>query len=165
MSRSFSLRPSPGNLALIRDRPGRRLQANAIAAVSVTSVLLLGGCGGSDDEEKAETPPETQAEPAAVERQDAEARSNARTLATEVETCFVDQQDYTACQEPEGTELPLGSDAGKVEVAEADVAEFTIVAHSESGNVFTITKGPDGALKRTCEAAGSEDGGCSEGTW
>jgi hypothetical protein len=52
-----------------------------------------------------------------------------------------------------------------VEVAEADVAEFTIVAHSKSGNVFTITKGPDGSLKRTCEAAGSKDGGCSEGTW
>ena len=143
------------------------MSRRTVATVSTAFVLLLGGCGSDDD--KAETPAETQAQTetdtGAVAQQDAEAKKNARSLATEVEACFVDQQDYTACQEPEGSTLPLGSEPGQVEVTEADAAEYTIVAHSESGNEFTITKGAEGELERTCQAGGSEEGGCSGGTW
>lgn len=155
----------------------------AIVAVSVIAVLLFAGCGGSDDKKdekkpaaqaatQAEAPAEESVEAEAPadggdpESQDAEAKANARNLVSEVETCFLDQQDYTACQEPEASELPLGTDVGQVEVSEADVAEYTVAAHSESGNEFTITKGPDGTVERACDAsAGSEEGGCADGTW
>ena len=142
------------------------MSRRTVAAVSTALVLLLGGCGSDDKEETpAETQAQTETETGAAVQQDAEAKKNARSLVTELEACFVDQQDYSACQEPEGSALPLGGEPGQVEVTEADAAEFTIVAHSESGNEFTITKGAEGELERTCEAAGSEEGGCSEGTW
>jgi type IV pilus assembly protein PilA len=134
--------------------------------------LALAGCGGGDkgsNRAKAYTPPaqtgsDFQSSGGDAAQQDAEAKANARNLVTEVETCFVDNQDYGMCKEPAGTKLPLGHDLGQVEVSEAGTATYTVVAHSESGTNFEVTKDDKGVVKRSCDKAG--EGGCKAGgTW
>ena len=141
----------------------RRLQA--LAAATALAVMLA-GCGGDDDSSNRKKayspPPSVQKAPAgAATEQDATAKAQARELATGVEACFVDQQTYEACKEPEGVDVPLGSKPGQAEVTEAAVAAFTVVAHSESGTSFEVAKDEGGALKRSCDKPGT--GGCPAG--
>ena len=99
--------------------------------------------------------------------QDASAKSDARNLVSQVESCFADTQTYVTCQTSAQlgtTGLSIGSAAGNVEVTAAAVDGYTIVGHSKSLNNFTITKTAGGAPVRTCTTSGS--GGCkSDGTW
>jgi type IV pilus assembly protein PilA len=102
--------------------------------------------------------------------QDSSAKSNARNLVSEMETCFDDHQDYSQCTTNAtiiNTNLPIDNtyppSAGSV-AAEATSTTFTIAAQSKGGNFFTITKGTDGTVTRTCTTDSS--GGCSSsGTW
>jgi type IV pilus assembly protein PilA len=102
--------------------------------------------------------------------QDASAKSNARNMVSEIETCFDDHQDYSQCTTNAtiiNTNLPIDNNyppaAGSV-AAQATSTTFTIAAHSKGGNLFTITKGTDGTVTRTCTTDSS--GGCaSNGTW
>jgi type IV pilus assembly protein PilA len=123
------------------------------AAMFAATALAIAGCG------------EDKPDPQAVKKQDAESKSDARNLVSELEVCFVDNQDYTACKKPPNTKLPLGDGKGQVEVSGATTDGYTVVAHSESGNSFTLKKSGSGAAKRTCDAAGSDEGGCKGGTW
>jgi type IV pilus assembly protein PilA len=123
--------------------------------------LAMAGCGGDDSDEK-----KSSAEPSPqMTQQDDAAKTNARDFATEVETCFVDQQSYAFCKEPEGTQLPMGSGPGQVEVADATDTDYTVVAHSESGANFTVAKdATSGESTRSCDKP--EKGGCKAGgTW
>jgi type IV pilus assembly protein PilA len=95
--------------------------------------------------------------------QDSEAKSNARNLVSHVESCFADTQDYRNCGNTAlgTTGLPLGSGSGQVEVslpAGGDATTYSVIAHSKSGNTFTVTKTSGGAPTRSCTTAG--DGGC-----
>jgi type IV pilus assembly protein PilA len=101
---------------------------------------------------------------------DASAKSNARNMLSQMETCFDDHQDYSQCTTNAtivNTNLPIDDtyppSLGSV-AAEADQQTYTIAAQSKSGNFFTITKGSDGAVTRTCSPSAS--GGCAaSGTW
>lgn len=99
--------------------------------------------------------------------QDASAKSDARNLVSQVESCFADSQDYTLCQTAAQlgtTGLDLGTGAGQVSVTAATTGTFTVTATSRSGNVFSIARNGGGGYTRTCTTAG--DGGCkSGGTW
>jgi type IV pilus assembly protein PilA len=102
--------------------------------------------------------------------QDASAKSDARNLVTEMETCYTDTQDYGQCNTNAAipnTNLPISDTLppaqGKVG-ASGGPNTFQIVAHSRSGNFYTITKGTDGAVTRTC-STGTQSGGCAGGTW
>jgi type IV pilus assembly protein PilA len=130
--------------------------------VLAVSAVFAAGCGDDDDDGGNENGGGEST--AAIAQQDADAKTNARNLVTEVEACFVDQQSYSGCEEPEGTELSIGSDAGQVEVSAASNTGYTVVAHSESGTDFTIEKAETGELSRTCDEDGK--GGCKAGgTW
>lgn len=95
---------------------------------------------------------------------DASARSDARNLAAQVDNCFTDTQDYNKCKSPQNTGLSLGRRRGQVQVTKTTKDGYTVVAHSESGNNFTLTKAPNGEVTRSCETRGR--GGCvSAGTW
>ena len=102
--------------------------------------------------------------------QDASAKSNARNMVSEMETCFDDQQDYSQCTTNAtivNTNLPIDNNfppgSGNV-AAQGTVKTFTIVALSLSGNYFTITKSTAGTVSRSCTTGGL--GGCqSSGTW
>jgi type IV pilus assembly protein PilA len=102
--------------------------------------------------------------------QDADAKSNARNMVSQVESCFATEQDYTACQSPSNTGLSIGTGGGQVSVTAATATSYTIRAVSKassggSAHHFDITKASlGGASTRTCTVAGQ--GGCpTGGTW
>jgi type IV pilus assembly protein PilA len=99
--------------------------------------------------------------------QDASAKSDARNMVSQVESCYTDTQDYSnaACTAPTNTGLALGAGTGEVRVVTPGGTDtYRIVAHSKSGNFFTIDKGTNGTITRTCTTTG--EGSCQgSGTW
>ena len=101
---------------------------------------------------------------------DAKAKEYAHSAQVAMETCFDDHQDYSQCTTNTtivNTNLPIDNSyppaSGQV-AAQGGLKTYTIAAQSVSGNFFTITKGTDGAVTRTCTTAGS--GACqTSGTW
>jgi type IV pilus assembly protein PilA len=115
--------------------------------------------------------------------QDASAKSNARNLVSQVESCYADSQDYTACDtagELPNSGLTITSTAnalpakGEVNVTAANATTYTIVAKSNSDkNYFAINRTASG-MTHTCGTAmtaagvgtGTPAGSCKTGnTW
>src|SRR3954451_3439040 len=107
--------------------------------------------------------------------QDSNAKSDARNLVSEVESCFTEKEAYSSCT-ASGTAslgttgLPRtngapSSSSGSVGVGDANGDGFTIVAASKSGNTFSINHDTTGNVTRTCSTAGTSKGGCSTTTW
>jgi type IV pilus assembly protein PilA len=97
--------------------------------------------------------------------QDASAKSDARNLMTQVESCFTDTKDYQQCVTAADlgkTGLKLGNGAGEVEVIASAQENFVITAYSKSGNDFLITKASGGPVTRSCRGSA---GGCKSGSW
>jgi type IV pilus assembly protein PilA len=96
--------------------------------------------------------------------QDTSAKSNARSLVSQIESCYADSIDYTKCttalMDPTG--LPIGAGVGQVDVAVADASTYTVTAKSKSGGSFMITRTSTAPLTRSC-SGGSK--GCNGGTW
>jgi type IV pilus assembly protein PilA len=99
--------------------------------------------------------------------QDASAKSDARNMISQMESCFSQDQDYTNCassQEVQTSGLAVGSGRGKVEIANAGANSFTAIGHSRSGNDFTAVKDTGGSVARTC-STGSTGGCASDANW
>jgi type IV pilus assembly protein PilA len=106
---------------------------------------------------------------------DASAKSNARNLTTEVQSCHVPPEDFTACDAadelPTDMGLTLGGAPGEVSVSAAQTTwfEVTAVSKAETGganHTYTIRRSIDGTNIRTCTAGPSNDaGGCASGQW
>ena len=103
--------------------------------------------------------------------QDADAKSNARNLVSQVESCFATEQDYTKCDtsaELGTTGLAWGTTGGTVSVltgatANAYTVEGVSKATSPSVHKFSIAKDPTGT-SRDCTPTGA--GGCpTTGKW
>ena len=97
--------------------------------------------------------------------QDASAKSDARNLVTQVESCFADTQDYQGCDtaaELGTTGLNIGTGQGQVNIVAGAADGYVITGYSKSGNTFLITKVAGGAPTRTCTGT---TGGCKGGTW
>jgi type IV pilus assembly protein PilA len=102
--------------------------------------------------------------------QDASAKSDARNMVSQMETCLTDSQSYSSCTSNASirhTNLPIDDNmppgTGSV-AARGGVNDYTVVAHSRSGNFFTILKSSGGSITRSCSSAGT--GGClGAGTW
>jgi type IV pilus assembly protein PilA len=100
--------------------------------------------------------------------QDSDAKSNARNMVSEIESCFTDSEDYSvaSCTNGTGTGLPVGTGTGSVAVIGASSNSYTIVGTSKSKNQFTILKAASGTTSRTCSTTGGTDkGGCNTTTW
>src|SRR3954447_6227797 len=96
--------------------------------------------------------------------QDAEAKSLARNLVSQVESCAVDNSGtYEHCEDVRNPGLPIGSGPGQVEIQTARIA-YTVTAHSRSGNTFQLVKDSTGTFKRICRVH-ADPGGCLDGTW
>ncbi len=100
--------------------------------------------------------------------QDSSAKSDARNLVSQIESCFTDNQTYSNCTSPSNTGLPLTagfptSNSGQVG-ATAGSSNYTIVAASKSGNFFTITKDANGVATRSCSSP-SGNGSCVSASW
>jgi type IV pilus assembly protein PilA len=97
--------------------------------------------------------------------QDASAKSDARNLVSQIESCYTTTDDYQDCTDA-GTQLDTqGLDMSKNTVDSSDNDSFEIVSTSDSNNTFTITKTDGGAPVRTCSDAGTSKGGCNGGSW
>jgi type IV pilus assembly protein PilA len=97
--------------------------------------------------------------------QDSSAKSDARNLVSQLESCYTDNNTYSGTGNGSSclstnTGLTLGSAQGQVEVTAATSNSYTVVGHSKSGGDFTITKAANGTVTRTCA-----NGSCSGGTW
>ena len=94
--------------------------------------------------------------------QDADAKSNARNLVSQMESCYTTTQDYTNCltsTDVTDSSLPIGTAQGEVTVTGAGANAYTVNALSQSGTTFTITKTAGKFVKPyTCSNAGT--GGC-----
>jgi type IV pilus assembly protein PilA len=101
--------------------------------------------------------------------QDSSAKSDARNMVSQVESCYTDAQNYSLCDgnpatELQNTGLDIGGSTGQVEVTGATSNTYVIVGHSKSGNNFTITKATTGTITRSCGTPG--EGSClTGGTW
>jgi type IV pilus assembly protein PilA len=97
--------------------------------------------------------------------QDSAAKSDARNAYSQVKSCYVDEQDFSACESGDAAmadaKLPASVTASAVAAG-----GFKVVATSKSaaGATFTITEDGAGAVSRSCSKPG--DGGCkSDSTW
>jgi type IV pilus assembly protein PilA len=99
--------------------------------------------------------------------QDSAAKSDARNMVSQMETCYTEKDSYTSC--PGSTPgLDVGPAEGQVEVGSLTDNGYVITAHSKSKNTFIITKNTTtGVLTRTCSVTGGSDkGGCPTSlTW
>ena len=99
--------------------------------------------------------------------QDASAKSDARNLVSQMESCFTSEQSYTGCagsQEVQTSGLTIGSNPGQVEISNPGANSFTVIGHSRSGNDFTAVKTSSSPVDRRCSTAGT--GACgSDGSW
>lgn len=131
----------------------------------------LAGCGGGGDTKTVvvSQPQVTQeAAPGQAKGLDASAKSDARNMVSQMESCYTEKQSYEPCGSADAlaaTGLAIGGGPGQVEVADATATTYTVIAHSESGNSFQIEKTKDGTYTRTCEVGGADAGGCTSGSW
>ena len=108
--------------------------------------------------------------------QDASAKSDARNLVSQVESCYATEQTYVNCDSnlelsgggTEPTGLDYGTGQGQVEVlgggSAATSNSYTVVGHSKSGNNFTIAKAAAGSITRQCTT--TSKGACpASGSW
>jgi type IV pilus assembly protein PilA len=90
---------------------------------------------------------------------DADAKSNARNLYAQVESCGAEAGgDYTNCttaaQLGEGG-VPMGTAKGQAQVSDASAGGYTITAYSKSGRNYVMTKSATG---RALTVAGTGSG-------
>ena len=93
--------------------------------------------------------------------QDSEAKSNARNMVSQIETCSTDYAgDYTNCSSAQltNTGLNIGAGQGQVQTIATGQTTYKVDALSKSGTHFYIEKLPSGVTQRTCSQVGQ--GGC-----
>jgi len=100
--------------------------------------------------------------------QDGEAKSNARNMVSQVESCYSQKQAYDDCDTAADlgtTGLTIGTADGEVSVTGTGQG-YSIIGQSKSGNDFTIAKdATSGATSRRCTSTGAGNGGCNGGNW
>jgi type IV pilus assembly protein PilA len=104
--------------------------------------------------------------------EDADAKTDVRSLSTMVEGCYVTELDFTKCDDATelgDTNLDIGTAPGDVYVSASTATSYTVTAVSK-GNVggnhlFTLTRASMGsAAVRDCTPVGK--GGCpASGLW
>ncbi len=95
--------------------------------------------------------------------QDSSAKSDVRNAVSEIESCFVESQDYTKCT----TAAADGGITIDSMTPTTATGTYTILKTSKSGNTFSLVHNPATGDTRTCTDAVSGKGGCPSGggTW
>ena len=95
---------------------------------------------------------------------DSSAKSDARNMVSQVESCYTTTSSYTDC-DANDTALDKGGIEGDVTVNGTNTG-YTVVAESDTKNTFTITKGSTGVVRTCSVTGGSTKGGCpTNGSW
>jgi hypothetical protein len=89
---------------------------------------------------------------------------------SQLESCYTDNNTYTGTGQfssclGSATGMSLGTGNGQVEVQSPTDNSYAVVAHSKSGNAFTITKAANGTTTRSCSVSGGNSGGCANNSW
>jgi type IV pilus assembly protein PilA len=94
--------------------------------------------------------------------QDSAAKSDARTLAGQVQACFTTTENYAACESGD----PMLEDEGLPPSATAAAVPggYDVTSVSRSGNTFYMQR-RSGDLTRSCSDAGTSKGGCEGTSW
>ena len=96
--------------------------------------------------------------------QDADAKSLARNMVSQVESCYAVEEDYQQCLTPADTGLTYGSGPGEVQATSDSALTYEVTATTEGDRTFTITKNADGTTERSC--SNESEGGCkADSTW
>src|SRR3954464_12021197 len=93
---------------------------------------------------------------------DADAKSNARNMVSQVEACYTPAEDYRSCDsqaELGNTGMAYGTNPGEVEVSLSAKDTFAVTAVSKAltagtNNTFSIERQANGVVVRTCPGAG-----------
>jgi type IV pilus assembly protein PilA len=103
--------------------------------------------------------------------QDSAAKSAARNVVSEMESCFTDNQDYTdngtgPCADTDEVTALL-ADFDTADVSDVDATDgYTVNITSKSGNVFHLEHNNATGDVRTCDDTGTTKGGCpASGNW
>jgi type IV pilus assembly protein PilA len=96
--------------------------------------------------------------------QDASAKSDARNLVSQVESCYTTTNDYDLCEEGDSGLDTQGIDMNNSEVTSSGATSYKVVSTSKSGNTFTIEKVTGGAPTRSCTDT-EKRGGCNGSSW
>jgi type IV pilus assembly protein PilA len=96
--------------------------------------------------------------------QDSSAKSDARNMVSQMESCYTDSNTYVGCP-GSGTGMSIGSGAGQVAVSGQSADAYVVTATSKSGNTFVITKVSNGTTTRSCTVTGGNSGGCTGNSW
>ena len=98
--------------------------------------------------------------------QDTEAKTEARTMQTAMETYYTDEQNYTNADLAaiQAIEPAIGSGKAVPTVPTHAVDNYVVTSTSKTGNAFTITKSNTGSVVRSCTAT-SKYGCPSSGSW
>ena len=103
--------------------------------------------------------------------QDGSAKSDARNMVSQVESCYAQTQNYEQCNaDTIGTTglkvVYTGTpEKGEVLFDATAAGTYVITAMSQSGNSFTITKTGTGTTERSCDGSAATNGGCNNSTW
>ncbi len=98
--------------------------------------------------------------------QDAAAKSDARNLVSQVESCYTTTLDYRDCEFTDAAFYSDGLDLSAITMTASAQRSFEITTPSASGNTFTIGKVNGGAAIRSCDtSAGTTKGGCNGTSW
>ena len=98
--------------------------------------------------------------------QDSAAKSDARNMASHMESCFTNKETYAGCtasQDVTGSGITVGTGVGQVAITEDAAVGYTLVGTSKSGNKFTYKKSGS-TVTRSCTVASTGGCGNSDGT-
>ena len=93
--------------------------------------------------------------------QDSAVKSDIRNSVSQVESCFVEQEDYTKC-----TSAPADAGITGVKVTPTSATGgYTLDATSKSNNTFELVHDSASGDTRTCDSSkGTTKGGCGNAT-
>lgn len=141
---------------------------NLSSVLLLLLALSLVACGDDDkDEPKSAAAAHEQVQGGSSGEGETEVQSALRNVASAVESCYADEQDYSKCGEPsslgaQGVEF--GAEPGQVQIASTTADTYTLTAIAPSDTRFELTRDPTGQMKRTCSEPGA--GTCGDdGTW
>jgi len=98
--------------------------------------------------------------------QDTEAKTEARTMQTAMETFYTDEQTYATADLPaiQAIEPAIGSGKAVPTVPTHLIDNYVVQSVSKTGNTFKITKAANGKVTRNCTTT-SKYGCPSTGSW
>ncbi|MCW3013115.1 MAG: prepilin-type N-terminal cleavage/methylation protein [Solirubrobacterales bacterium] len=93
---------------------------------------------------------------------DSSAKSNARNMVSQVESCYTATSNYALCEDGAAA---LDTGGITATVTTGTTTGYVVTATSDTKNTFTITKTAAGVTRTSSTTGGSTKGGCTGTSW